>query len=327
MFRLVRLIRLVRLLRLLRLPVFHDLIAMITGLIGGFSTLIWAIALFALIIYVVSLMFREFFGRTHSVYIYRYFSSVPRSMFTVFRCAFGDCSAKEGVPIFEWIHDQYGVFFSLLYCCFVFVIGIGLFNVISAIFVESTMAAAQNLEVQKKQDRIADMNLWASRVTTLLLCFMEYSGMAVEAEQFDADHDGKLDADEIIGYREAMKCMIDCEIGPETFAKWVNDERVSKALKELDINPDDNAYLFDIFDADNCGNVLVNEVIDGVQRLRGEPRRSDIITVDLMVRCLQDQVRDMREVVDSIQSSIKTQNAYNGCSSQSFGPAWSMPSR
>merc|ERR1711959_203531 len=39
MFRVVRLVRLVRLLRVLRLPVFADLIAMITGLIRGAPTL------------------------------------------------------------------------------------------------------------------------------------------------------------------------------------------------------------------------------------------------------------------------------------------------
>lgn len=275
---------------------------MITGLIGGFSTLVWAIALFALIIYVVSLLFREFFGRIEKDNIYPYFNNVPRSMFTVFRCAFGDCSAKGGVPIFEWITDEYGGAFSLLYCAFVFVVGIGLFNVISAIFVESTMNAAQASELAKKHERITDQHLWATRVTTLLLAFMEYCGMSVEAAKFDVNNDGKLDSDELVGYKKAMSCMIDCEIGPETFAEWVVDERVVSSLKDLDINPDDNAYLFDILDCDNTGSIFVNEVIDGLTRLRGEPRRSDIITIDLMVRSIQTQCTELIRGMEKLTS-------------------------
>merc|ERR1712061_792207 len=127
-----------RLLRLLRSEVVRDLLSMIQGM-GGFPTLIWSMVLFLLVIYITSLLFHEFFGKAPVEHVSDYFDNVPRSMFTTFRCAFGDCSAAGGVPIFEHVQDSHGFMASVLYCLFTFTITVGLFNVISAIFVESTM--------------------------------------------------------------------------------------------------------------------------------------------------------------------------------------------
>jgi len=292
LFRVVRLVRLVRLLRLLRLGIFKDLISMITGMIGGASTLLWSIVLFALIVYVFALLFREFFGREDKENIYDYFSTVPRSMFTVFRCSFGDCSSSAGVPIFEHITTQYGGVYSLLYCLFTFVIAIGLFNVISAIFVESTMAAALASELAKKQDRISDKGLWEREVAVLMAVFMEHAGCTKKLSVTES------------AFATEVSNLVELEIDPDKFTDWIHDERVSAALDALDINPDDHAYLFDILDCDNSGAMFVSEVIDGIARLRGEPRRSDIITVDLMVRSIQMQCNSLVSNMEKVTEHL-----------------------
>merc|ERR1719326_1255304 len=94
--------------------------------------------------------------------------------------------------------------------------------------------------------------------------------------------------------------MTDQEINSELFAKWIADDRVKRALDELDINPDDHEKLFDILDSDNTGAMFVNEVLDGIARLRGEPRRSDIVCVDLMVRSIQKQCQYACEGVSKL---------------------------
>jgi len=273
LFRIARLIRLARLARLLRLPIFQDLVSMITGLVGGAMTLMWAIALFFLIVYVCALLFREFFGRTIVENVSDYFDSVPRSMFTVFRCSFGDCSSAGGVPIFEHITEAYGSGSSILYCVFTFTISVGLFNVISAIFVESTMSAAIKNDLDAKQARLADQDLWEHRVAILMIVFLEQTG-------------GDTHRSSIKGH---LSTLVVKEVTLDMFSLWINDKRVIKALNDLDINKDDHNYLFDILDCDNGGAIFMSEVIDGLSRLRGEPRRSDIITVDLMVRSIQNQ--------------------------------------
>jgi len=286
MFRIVRLVRLVRLLRVLRMPIFSDLIAMITGMMGGMGTLLWAIALFLMIIYVVSLLFREFFGRQELEGITELFDSVPRAMFTVFRCAFGDCSAAGGIPIFEHIVPLYGPGSALLYCLFTFVVCIGLFNVISAIFVESTMKAAMASEEQKRHARLKNTDLWNTKVSLLVMCFMELSGKQVKDKARLSEN--------------VQQSILTDEIHPDMFKAWIEDERVIGALNELDINSDDHPYLFDILDADNSQVMFVTEVIDGIARLRGEPRRSDTITIDLMVRSIQTQCNALVEGMEKL---------------------------
>merc|ERR1712050_708623 len=76
----------------------------------------------------------------------------------------------------------------------------------------------------------------------------------------------------------------------EVMQKLVQEEEAVEALDNLDIDPGDHPYLADILDPDQSGSIGIIELVDGLKRLRGEPRRSDIVTVDLMVRSLQSKV-------------------------------------
>jgi len=285
LFRLIRLIKLARVLRLLRTEVFRDLLSMIQGMMGGMTTLGWSMMLFFLTVYMVSLVFREAFGRKQKENVYELFNSVPRSMFTTFRCSFGDCSTAGGVPIFEYVHEEYGALASIFYCCFVFTITIGLFNVISAIFVESTMVAAQACESAKKRSRLSDERRWNTRICTLIKRLMLWS----------PEHGsipGKMS--------DAIEDIYAVDVGCSVIDLVVKDPEAIQALNDLDIDPEDHKYLADILDPDNGGSIRVCELIDGLRRLRGDPRRSDIVTVDLMIRSIQMQVGDIQAKVTSL---------------------------
>merc|ERR1711971_312343 len=206
-----------------------------------------------------------------------------------FRCSLGDCSSISGTPIFEHVHLEYGTFFSIVYCCYWFFVTVGLFNVISAIFVESTLAAGQNLELAKKKARIADDVLWATRITTIIKGLIDASPEHTIAEG------------------SKMSCNVEeistFEIPTEYLEDAVCDRSVAKALYDLDIDPDDNARLADILDPDNGGTIAVADLIEGLRRLRGEPKRSDIIAVDLMIRSLQGKVEDILfHITDRIET-------------------------
>merc|ERR1719230_1464684 len=98
----------------------------------------------------MGLLFRELLGNRDVEYVKEYFDAVPRSLFTTFRCAFGDCATNGGTPIFEFVYDAYGGAMIAFYCFFTFAMVVGLFNVISAIFVETTMEAAMKVAQAKK---------------------------------------------------------------------------------------------------------------------------------------------------------------------------------
>merc|ERR1712232_643259 len=77
------------------------------------------------------------------------------------------------------------------------------------------------------------------------------------------------------------------EITQDIFDVVIRDPVVINALTALDICPEDHGDLFDILDSDNSGGMFFVELLHGLEKLRGEPRRSDIVCVDLMLRSIQ----------------------------------------
>eukprot|EP00419_Tripos_fusus_P030609 CAMPEP_0172784152 /NCGR_PEP_ID=MMETSP1074-20121228/204798_1 /TAXON_ID=2916 /ORGANISM="Ceratium fusus, Strain PA161109" /LENGTH=686 /DNA_ID=CAMNT_0013621153 /DNA_START=46 /DNA_END=2106 /DNA_ORIENTATION=+ len=325
-FRVVRLVRLARILRILRSKVFKDLLSMIHGMLDGLWTLLWAVVFFIIFIYVVALIFRDTLGHGQdnvednedAKLVQLYFSSVPMAMYTLFRCSFGECDTRSGTPLFEHVATTHGRMWTLIYSMFLFVVVIGLFNVISAIFVESTMSSnalnaskvkqerlvviglfnvisaifvestmssAALLASRVKQERLDNKDRWAENVVTLLRSFLVVAWPDMEG--LDGLAEGR--------YTERMLSeLVRISFPRSVIDKVVHeDEQALQALTKLDIDPSDHNNLSDILDPGNTGSVSIVSLVDGLKRLRGEPRRSDIITVDLMIRSSQQKVDDI----------------------------------
>lgn len=274
--RLIRLVKVVRFIKLLKNEVFKDLMSMIQGLIGGMSTLCWSLVLFTFFVYVLSLIFRELFGRSveHRENVTDYFNTVPRSMFTTFRCSFGDCSSATGVPIFEHVNVAFGAWAILLYSIFVFIGTIGLFNVISAIFVQSTLLAANKMEMQKQMNRLSDEELWSDSVSILMRHIVGTMELEVSLANLSA-------------YVEEVQ---DLEIPKDVISEMANHQVCASALQALDISTADVGQLADMLDPDCGGTVASSEFVEGLKCLRGEPRRSDIISVNFLIREVQGRL-------------------------------------
>lgn len=297
MFRVLRLVRLARIARLVQLEVFEDLVAMITGMVGGMKTLTWACGLFVGIVYITALMFREFFGRQSKVLdvegnvdIMDYFDNVPRSMLTVYRLFFGDFSTTEGISLFEGIQLAYGSLAGVFVCVIFFIITVGVFNVIAAIFVERTVAAADTLSYEKKSVRLKDEKLWSEKITCLVRKLMEAHGM----DFVKVNKPLSESLDEICAE----------PVTEEQFRMFIKEKEVIQALNDLEIDSADHEFLFDILDNDNTGAIYISQLVDGLRRLRGDPRRSDIITIDLMVRAIQEQTNMLIEGMESTLSRL-----------------------
>eukprot|EP00929_Paragymnodinium_shiwhaense_P010773 TRINITY_DN11573_c0_g1_i1.p1 TRINITY_DN11573_c0_g1~~TRINITY_DN11573_c0_g1_i1.p1 ORF type:complete len:706 (-),score=129.34 TRINITY_DN11573_c0_g1_i1:968-3013(-) len=282
LFRVLRLVRLARMLRLLRYHVFDDLIMMVGGMVGGLTTLFWAMVLYFFSIFFVSLLFREALGHKRYDNVYEYFEDVPRSMFTMFRCSFGDCVSHGGFPIFEHVELHYGSFYSFLYFVFMFSMSIGLFNVISAIFVDATLAAATAMRFRQKKARIKDDDLWATRITILVRKLAEY-------EDLHPPNDGSL-----VDIVEQIYAM---DVKTDTMRSVAADPEVMRALDDLEIDPEDHEHLAVILDPDQGGSIAIIELIDGIKCLRGDPKRSDTVQTHLMLRSLRGVVQEVQAAV------------------------------
>merc|ERR1712241_1160711 len=74
----------------------------------------------------------------------------------------------------------------------------------------------------------------------------------------------------------------------DVFEETMMDPEAPKLLEDLDVAEEDRIGLFDVLDADGGGTLQLLEIIRGVLKLRGEPRRSDVVQVGLMLRSLQE---------------------------------------
>merc|ERR1719265_1277264 len=100
--------------------------------------------------------------------------------------------------------------------------------------------------------------------------------------------------------------LMEIEFHDHTIVKAVNeDPQVKVALEELDIEADDHKRLGDILDPDHSGTIGVPELINGLQRLRGVPRRSDVVTVDLQVRSLQERLEEVNQTLESLVEAVE----------------------
>merc|ERR1712196_262438 len=82
------------------------------------------------------------------------------------------------------------------------------------------------------------------------------------------------------------------EISREWWKCLQRDERFSELLWELDIADEDQVDLFDTFDVDGGGTLDFTELLIGIKRLRGNPRRSDVIAVSLQASSMHHDLRD-----------------------------------
>lgn len=287
-FRVVRLARMLRLIRVFKMESTKGLTDMLHGIYGGALTLVWAVLLFLLLVYMFAVYCRVAIGvesESHLVHLYPYFNSVPRSMFTIFRCCFGDCNSTDGISIPEQITYEYGGMYALMYAAFIFFIVVGMFNTISAIFVESTLSAAAETELNMARRRLHDPAMFATRIAIIL---KELLGIDSECRDL-------IEAHGLVG---ALDKIVHVEFTREELDEMVQDDKkVAAALHDLDIDSNDYRRLSDILDPDHSGTVGVLELVEGLRRLRGAPRRSDVVSIDLMIRSLQERVEEVLEHV------------------------------
>lgn len=309
LLRIVRLTRVFRILRVCRLGFFTELVMMVNGAIGGMRTLIWSFALLAMPLYVVAMLMHESLGDVRNQGGGAgNFSSISRAWFTMFRCSVAsDCATEEGRPIFLLLVNDFGWGYAVIFVLTTMLMSVGLFNVIAAIFVENTLAAARfNNTVQKRQ-RLLDTQMFAEKAAELVrfvwsvhihkLCDPAWDDLATSTGQRSLHDlivpmsDGDID--------EATAL----QITPDLFAFLRTFKEFKAVLEDLDISDEDQVDLFDTLDVDGGGTIDLDEMIIGISKLRGDARRSDIVGVGLKVRSIQADLKRLSKAMTPYRSS------------------------
>jgi len=280
--RLVRITRVLKLIPLEMRSVFSDLMMMIDGALAGVRTLFWSIVLMTLPVYVFALILTETLGAKNVSRgeVGWEFNTMSRSMFTAFRCLVGgDCAAMNGTPLFPHVVEEHGWFFGVLFCFTQVCMSFGLFNVIASVYVENVIAHAKNHDHLQHQRRLKDKKKMSGKsIELIFLLWSEVQKANIGNTSFIA---GKFDL------QEAMQL----EITKAIFETAVHQKRAQIVLHDLELPPEEYETLFEVFDADGGGTLTIEEILQGIKELRGNPRRSDVVSIALRMRAVQEQLK------------------------------------
>eukprot|EP00927_Polykrikos_kofoidii_P080378 TRINITY_DN7724_c0_g1_i2.p1 TRINITY_DN7724_c0_g1~~TRINITY_DN7724_c0_g1_i2.p1 ORF type:complete len:649 (-),score=109.52 TRINITY_DN7724_c0_g1_i2:111-2057(-) len=272
--RMVRLCRITRFVRLFRLHLFHDLLLMVNGTLGGIRTLCWSAVIIACPVYIVAIILRESLGGEPDLGKgEQMFRSLSSSFFTVFRCVVcGDCSTENGSPVFVLVSSNYGWGFSVLYMGTMLFMTFGLFNVIISIYVENTVEAANFNVRHHKRLRLRDEEFLQQTIERLITMLWRKH----------CEHQG-TDEDECpLG--DLRTAVSKVALSRQMFDEVMADEEFHNILQDMDIADDNQLDLFESLDINDNGFLDLDELISGLCKLRGDARRSDVISMSLLLR-------------------------------------------
>mmetsp|Transcript_5820 Transcript_5820/g.16845 ORF Transcript_5820/g.16845 Transcript_5820/m.16845 type:complete len:206 (+) Transcript_5820:2-619(+) len=172
----------------------------------------------------------------------------------------------------------------------------GLANVIAAIFVENTLAAAKHNGVIAKRRRLLDMDMFTDAAGSLVR-FIWHTHEQIQKgetpELLDIEVKGRA-----LSQAEVERAAV-LQITPEFFKTLCSFWEFKHIMEELDISEEDQVGLFDTLDIDGSGTLDLQELIVGIAKLRGEARRSDIVEVGLVARSLQAHVRRLERLCEA----------------------------
>jgi len=303
MVRIVRMCRITRLVRLIRFSLFKDLLMMINGMIGGMRTLFWSMILIVLPLYAVAVLLRDSVGTNKNI------DSLDNAMFTVFRCfVSGDCSDSDGRPIVVSLIKESGTLYGIGYCIISLLMTFGLFNVIIALYVENTVAAAKHNDILQRRLRLQDQSRLTMKARELVRLFYQESLKLDPSTQL-----GRGSGNSNVKIEDIDKETLDSmRITQAMFDIIIHEQSIQELLDDLDIQPEDRVNLFEILDAYGSGSLALEELIVGIIKLRGESRRSDVIAINLQVRELQVAVHTLEaRILESIEASYHKHHTHH----------------
>lgn len=321
--RLAGLTRLMRLFRVLRLRVFKELVLMVKGVVAGMRTLAWAIVLLFFIVYIIAVLARHTIGGDRvalgDVYGTVLFSDMMWSMFMIFRILMQDGALPDGTPIAGRLYELYGVGFMLPYMLCLLFAFFGIFNLMTALFVESVMdAAKQKQQVMAGPERLRI----AQKLRELILRFSGQQApekrcrgvhrsfrQLMRTNPFSVYDAAMAAADEMVSQLQPAQFEYEMEvnISRQMFLEAIRDPRVHALLDDLEVHLSDRSELFDVLDADGSGVIDIGELICGLMKLRsGGTDKSDVVATLLGIRAVQARVKNIEDGVAALAAGAAT---------------------
>merc|ERR1712176_523537 len=150
-------------------------------------------------------------------------------------------------------------------------------NVISAVFVDGMVVAQEAMRDQRRQRRVEDVDRWQVNMARLILRLLDISS------SFGNEHAMMVDMENGDVEKEAA-FLSKIHFSTRCLAHLKEDEEACAALEALDVDPCEWSGLRYVVDPNLSGTMCVQDLIEGVRKLRGDPIRGDTIKIGLMLK-------------------------------------------
>eukprot|EP00930_Biecheleria_cincta_P004041 TRINITY_DN104945_c0_g1_i1.p1 TRINITY_DN104945_c0_g1~~TRINITY_DN104945_c0_g1_i1.p1 ORF type:complete len:557 (-),score=92.42 TRINITY_DN104945_c0_g1_i1:3-1673(-) len=251
LLKLARMARLLRLLRLVRaIKGFDSLYIMTTAMKGSITVLWWSFVLLLLVqtmigFFVTSILEAFYFNNdSHPIEqrreVFAYFGTTVRCMFTMFELTLANWPTAARVLV-EYVSEYY----TIVTVLHKLTIGFAVIGVINGVFMQETFKVAATDDFVMLRQKERDRRLHMAKMGLLF-------------EQADDNGDGVLDPDE--------------------FRNVLMNRKVKTWLAAQDLRVEDGDKLFKLIDVDGDQGLTAEELVIGVERLKGPARSIDFLS-------------------------------------------------
>eukprot|EP00930_Biecheleria_cincta_P016785 TRINITY_DN13538_c0_g1_i1.p1 TRINITY_DN13538_c0_g1~~TRINITY_DN13538_c0_g1_i1.p1 ORF type:complete len:884 (-),score=151.77 TRINITY_DN13538_c0_g1_i1:62-2653(-) len=348
-FRAFRLARLVRILKLVRIPLLRELASMVSALVLSAPWLFWVIIVLTIIIYMCAIVmrsgvtaivrddletcphpdtiYREDYAtnrvpsqcKLHWLYGREYCPTIIKCSLTIFRCFIGDCTTNNGRSLVAIFSEGWGTPFNLAYCAVMTCVMFGLFNVITATFIEATLTGLKQSENARKYKRLEDRNYIKEKIQELTQVM---KGLALDRRRQGKASvrlgDGTVNQPHMKGvFGMSTGTIPDVDKDEEIlfftegdFGEIIKNSKVRQLLEDLDIVVEPRRSSFEAFDVDGDQQLSLEELIGGLLRVRGELQKLDVVSVQLSLMKLSEQFEKLQNQTEMLSTGGWSQKGW-----------------
>eukprot|EP00440_Ansanella_granifera_P008808 gb/GFBE01009542.1/.p1 GENE.gb/GFBE01009542.1/~~gb/GFBE01009542.1/.p1 ORF type:complete len:643 (+),score=135.15 gb/GFBE01009542.1/:1-1929(+) len=293
-FRLVRVVRVVKSVKALR-----RLRTMIFSIANSFIDLIWAFIVVILILFVFSIIFDNAVATyfegvdvsdsekvLEAREVQKMFGSLPETMISLWSAVSG---GNDWMTYGELLRKiDMGDFYFMVFNFFIAFCVVGLFNVVTGVFVDSAVCS-------RTEDEVVQSYLDDLRATT-----QDIKGFFAKA---DEDCSGTLSFEE--------------------FRNHLQNPMVKAYFHGLDIDPEEASIIFTILDGDMNNEILIEEFVNGTMKLKGSATKLDLATLmhdavrqsnklDALCEYIEEQFQSMKGSLSLPQSPASPRRCFQG---------------
>jgi len=285
MLRLLRVLKFISVNDLFKNSFFRELQVMISSVVGTLKVLGWALIMLIMILFCFAVAFTEGFIRTlvscdvarqdddsEFAEARKGFGTLDRSMLSLFMAISGGSDWGDTYSTLNFMQWPYQIIFLV----FVIFTMISLWNVVTAVFLESAIEQGRSSRTFKVTKQLGET---AEFKATIRKVFAE----------LDVNENGEVSITEL---EQKMK-----------------DPAINAYFAALGVNMHQACQLFSTLDADQPGSIDIDEFTNGCLRLKGEATSVDMAILHHEIHRVQKDLQALRRSFQAVFKRVSTDDS------------------